>query len=155
MVEYVLCYAESIDNPDIDWVVLVDKTSPSWQIGRLNLPGGKVEPGETPVRAAVRELREETSLEAELPMCEVNGTMHGPNWIVHVVRCPFRGPFQVGYDRDERPLIVGLRQALEIGSHVLPELRTIIPLCISRQHWQMIISEDRNYFNYVLQVGER
>lgn len=155
MVEYVLCYAESIDNPDVDWVVLIDKKSPPWQAGRLNLPGGKIEPGETPVRAAIRELREETNLEAVITMCEVIGVIHGPDWIVHVVLCPFHGPFQVGCSGDEHPLIVGLRQALEYGSRVLPELRTIIPLCISKQPWQMIVNRDQNSYSYVLQVGEK
>jgi len=155
MVEYVLCYAESIDNPDIDWVVLIDKKNPSWQAGRLNLPGGRVEPGETPVRAAIRELAEGTGFEAELPMCEVIGTMHGPDWIVHVVLCPFKGPFKTIYYGNEPPMVVGLRQALEVGSRVLPELRTVIPLCIARTPWQMLISEDRNCFSYILRVGGR
>ena len=46
MKQYVLCYAESIDNPDIDWVVLIDKKNPLWQDGHLNLPGDKMDDGE-------------------------------------------------------------------------------------------------------------
>lgn len=153
MKEYVLCYAESIDAPYIDLVVFMDKTNPPWQIGKLNLPGGKIEPGETAVQAAVRELREETDLKAELTMCEAKGVMHGLDWVVHVVLCPFYGPFKIGYVGDECPLVLNLSQALEFGSRILPELRVIIPLCISRQSWQMIVNKDRNLFNYVLQVG--
>jgi 8-oxo-dGTP pyrophosphatase MutT (NUDIX family) len=125
-----------------------------WQDGRLNLPGGKVEPGESVLAAACRELKEETSLVASTVDCELLGTMHGTDWIVSVVRCGFRGPFSVSYNGPERPLVIGLREALCLGSCILPELRVILPLCISRQPWQMILSEDRNYFNYVLHVNE-
>lgn len=38
--------------------------------GRVVAPGGKIDPGETPAEAAVRELREETSVIAELEALE-------------------------------------------------------------------------------------
>ena len=40
-------------------VVLIQKKRPRWQSGRLNGVGGKIEPGETPEQAMVREFREE------------------------------------------------------------------------------------------------
>lgn len=43
-----------------DQVLLVLKDRPAWQKGKLNLPGGKIEDGETPLKAAIRELKEET-----------------------------------------------------------------------------------------------
>lgn len=41
-------------------VVLIRKTKPKNQAGRLNGVGGKIEPGESPVQAMVREFQEET-----------------------------------------------------------------------------------------------
>jgi ADP-ribose pyrophosphatase YjhB (NUDIX family) len=153
MKQYVLCYAESIDNPDIDWIVLINKSFPHWQNGKLNFPGGAVRDQETVIKAAGRILEETTGLIADFG--EVLGTMHGIDWHVSVVLCPFHGPFSVKYDGGERPLVTSLREALCMGSRILPELRTILPLCIARQQWQMILSEDRNWFNYVLQVNDQ
>ncbi|POA81039.1 hypothetical protein C1882_26240 [Pseudomonas sp. FW305-E2] len=49
-------------------VLLVRKKSGKW-----NFPGGAIEPGESPVAAARRELQEETSIEGHglLPLCTV------------------------------------------------------------------------------------
>lgn len=57
--KYVLIFACIEDSEDF---ILVLKDSPKWQYGRLNLPGGKIEDGETPLDAAKRELLEETGL---------------------------------------------------------------------------------------------
>lgn len=46
-------------------VVLIWKEKPAWQKGKLNGVGGKIEPGETPYQAMVREFKEETGLQVE------------------------------------------------------------------------------------------
>src|SRR5688572_3151742 len=43
-------------------VLLIHKNRPAWQAGKLNLPGGKVEEGETPEQAVIREFMEETGI---------------------------------------------------------------------------------------------
>jgi 8-oxo-dGTP diphosphatase len=40
-------------------VLLIEKNHPEWQKGRLNGIGGKIEKGETPLQAMIREFREE------------------------------------------------------------------------------------------------
>ena len=45
-----------------DWILIVKKDRPEWQKGRYNLPGGKIEEGESPEEAAIRELEEEAGL---------------------------------------------------------------------------------------------
>ncbi len=49
---------------DGDEIVLVRQTRPGAASGTLEVPGGTVEPGETPEQTAVRELAEECSLGA-------------------------------------------------------------------------------------------
>lgn len=43
-------------------VLLIRKNRPDWQAGRLNGIGGKIEPGEAPIDAMIREFKEETGL---------------------------------------------------------------------------------------------
>lgn len=48
-----------------DAVLLIRRAKPPYQ-GEWSLPGGRIEPGERAVDAALRELREETGVEAEI-----------------------------------------------------------------------------------------
>lgn len=57
---YVNGFMFSFDNLQ---VALVEKGKPDWQAGKLNGIGGKVEDGEIPNEAMVREFREETGYE--------------------------------------------------------------------------------------------
>lgn len=50
-------------NPSRDLVLLIEKDRPAWQAGKLNGVGGKLEDGEDPMVAMVREFREETGIE--------------------------------------------------------------------------------------------
>lgn len=47
---------------DLKNVMLIRKTKPAWQAGKLNAIGGKIEPGETEYGAMVREFEEETGI---------------------------------------------------------------------------------------------
>lgn len=57
MREYVNSF---IFDPIIQEVALIKKNRPKWQAGKLNGIGGKIEPGETPLEAIKREVKEET-----------------------------------------------------------------------------------------------
>lgn len=56
MIEYVVGYLFDFSNN----VVLIRKTKPAWQAGKMNGIGGKVEPGENALQAMIREFKEET-----------------------------------------------------------------------------------------------
>ena len=63
MQEYVLVFP--FDPREQGRIMLIRKAKPEWQRGRLNLVGGKVEPGESFDDAAVREFAEETQVPAD------------------------------------------------------------------------------------------
>ncbi len=64
MTEYVLGFAFTHDYAGFNRVMLIRKTKPDCQAGRLNGIGGKVEPGEEPHEAMSREFGEEAGLES-------------------------------------------------------------------------------------------
>ncbi len=48
-----------------DRMLVIRKARPAWQAGRFNGIGGKIEPGETPLQAMIREAGEEAALVVE------------------------------------------------------------------------------------------
>ena len=80
-------YAERPDGT----ILLMKRAEGTAMAGQYFMPGGIVDPGETPYEGAVRELREETGLECSEPL-----TMVGcyPLWIYgqDFLQLSFRGP---------------------------------------------------------------
>lgn len=74
----------AVEGTDLDRhaVLIQKKDRPAWQRGKLNLPGGRIEPGESPSFAARREIGEETGLiiPENLGVC---GTLEGDDWVVY------------------------------------------------------------------------
>lgn len=70
-------------DPSMTRVVLIRKNRPTWQAGKLNGIGGKIEPEETPSQAMVREFREETGLQTVLQDWAHTGLVTGEDYTVH------------------------------------------------------------------------
>lgn len=150
MTEYVLCCAITHGFND-RWVLVVKKKSPEWQRGRLNLPGGHIEAGETACKAAHRELLEETGYRTSMP--SESGRIVGPDYVCTVVLCDLleRTPVtSVDEDFCWMSYDTALRSPL-----LIPNLRLILPLVYSGvRGWVLKQCEDGLSPNWLVTLPE-
>ena len=108
------------------------------------MPGGKIEPGESPYQAASRELREETNLLCYA--CEFMGQISGEFGQVHVIKCmtPVHAEAR---QMEEQPIYtLWLDEALN-HPKLIPNLKLVIPLCLANiKMWD--ICDTRGVMNY-------
>ena len=146
--EYVLCFVPFLDAKAFyhSHILLIEKEKPEWQKGKLNLPGGKLESGETPEGAAFRELWEETSLQAI--DCKIMGKLTGATYVVHVVTC-YVGSRDYPVQREtEKPLKLWIDDALS-RPNLISNLKLVIPLCLAGvKGWE--IEDKHNYYRVSL-----
>jgi 8-oxo-dGTP pyrophosphatase MutT (NUDIX family) len=120
--EYVLCYVRL---PNTESVYVIEKKRPAWQAGKINLPGGHVEPGETPHEAAARELKEETDLDCI--DTKLMGTLEGDGYVVYCVLCKL-DPKERHYSEsmtDEEVSVMKLSEAYR-SPKVMPNLPYVL-----------------------------
>ena len=127
MIDYVAGFLLS---PDRSQVALVRKAKPAWQVGRWNGVGGKIEEGETPMAAMVREYWEEA------------GVMTWPLQWQHRVTLSFNGGrvyFFLGFSEQVTLTRTAHHEVEPVQAHQLSQLaniplmqnlRWIIPLCM-------------------------
>ena len=122
-------------NPERTKVALIQKRRPDWQCGKLNGIGGKIEPGETPLQALVREFVEEAG---DTPLayqwhkfCSL-GDSDSPlslgTWEVHFFKA-----FQnmvLTTKTDEEVGWFSVDEVLALKHPTLPNLRWLIPLAL-------------------------
>lgn len=122
MSNYVVSFAD-IDNGD---VLLVLKDRPAWQAGRLNLVGGKIEDGETPMEAAVRELQEESGLIGD--MDKLCGIVRGKEVMVYCCRVKVAST-EINPRPGETEKVDWYKwEDVKNDPRLMPNLRVIIPL---------------------------
>jgi 8-oxo-dGTP pyrophosphatase MutT (NUDIX family) len=143
--EYTIAYAKHVGPNDMG-ILIVIKDRPEWQKDKVNLVGGKIEKGETPIQAAVRELEEESGL---IPVCDpyLSGCIKGDFGIVHCVTVPV-------FETDIRPNpgeteLVGWVKWSELQDHpaLIPNLRVVIPLMMTGVRDWIVLDEGPTWDN--------
>lgn len=146
MNEYVLVLPLGYD------VLLVLKDRPEWQKGKLNILGGKIEPGETPTQAAVRELKEESGLIADT--LEICGKLCGDNYVVYCLNCKIID--NIVKPREGETEYVNWYSWNKVinDPRLIPNLKVIIPLLMMNVHGWTII-DDVTSHKFTIELNEK
>ncbi len=113
---------------DLRRVVLIRKTRPAWQAGRVNGLGGKLLPGESPADAARREVREEAGVDVE-GWTEVV-VWDDPVYRLHVMRAADDEAALARTAEDQEVFLADVRA---LPDEVIDNLRWLIPLALDRE----------------------
>jgi 8-oxo-dGTP diphosphatase len=122
--DYVLALLFTVDARE---VVLVRKTRPAWQAGRVNALGGKLHDGEALLEAARREVREEAGVDVD--GWEEFLVWHDPEYRLRVVRAFDDAARRATTAEDQQ---VFLARVDALPPNVIDNLRWIIPLALDR-----------------------
>lgn len=124
MLVYVLAL---LFTPDRARVVLVHKTRPAWQAGRVNALGGKLHAGESPVDAARREVREEAGV--DVAGWEEFLVWDDAQYRMHACRA-FDPAAAAAHTAEDQAVF--LADALALPANVIDNLRWLVPLALDR-----------------------
>jgi 8-oxo-dGTP diphosphatase len=128
------CFHESGDE-----VVLIRKQHPSWQKGKLNGVGGKMEPGESGYQTMVREFQEETGIRlAEWEQfATIRGTSgptkrgadHPEDWVIYFFKAFDTVAFDTVDTLTDEPI-----ERISVGDlpglTTVPHLKWLVPLAL-------------------------
>lgn len=131
MKEYVLGFccvkAGELYGPEEDQAIFIHKNRPAWQAGKINLPGGAIEEGETPEEAIIREFEEETGL--NVGGVEKVGEMRDRDFRIHCLNILWTVNRVIQPRPEETEKVEWMDISLALRkSNLIPNLRVIIPL---------------------------
>ncbi len=121
---YVLALLFTLDRRH---VVLVHKTRPAWQAGRVNALGGKLHLGESATSAARREVREEAGV--DVSAWEEFLVWDDAQYRMHACRA-FDAAAERAHTAEDQTVF--LADALALPSTVIDNLRWLVPLALDR-----------------------
>ena len=108
-------------------VVLMRRTRPAWQAGRVNALGGKLMPDESPLAAARRETMEEAAV--DVTGWEELLVWDDPVYRLHVMRA-FDDAAERARTAEDQEVFLAPVQALP--AELIDNLRWLIPLALDR-----------------------
>ena len=108
-------------------VLLIQKNRPVWQSGKLNGPGGKLEPDESFEDAMVREFREETGLDTFKDEWKHVLTWNGPDYELRFYSTQTDAVYDAKTTTDEHVRTYYTESMNQLP--LVPNLKWIIPLC--------------------------
>ena len=132
MTEYVLCYVRDLCGD----ILAIERRKQDWQQGKLNLPGGRIEVGETAEQAAIREIKEEANIDAT--DTTFIGSIHYAESTIYVLDCGFNpDDNEVKSSAEGEVIWFGCPELLR-DPRLIPNLRVIIPLAVAGVHgWRL------------------
>ena len=115
---------------DLTHVVLLEKQSPAWQKGLFNGVGGKIEEGESPVQAMVRECEEETGVSINENNWTCYAHLTKPNYFeLDVFFAISDLTFSAKTTEKEHVHILKLD---DIPNNIIPNLKWLIPMALDQ-----------------------
>lgn len=115
--------------PDRQRVVLMRRSRPEWQAGRVNALGGKLLPGESAAAAASREVLEEAGV--QVPEREWRETVvwRDPVYRMHVLAAFHPAARMARTAEDQEVFLAGVR---DLPEEAIENLRWLIPLALDK-----------------------
>lgn len=137
MKKYVLGFAF---NEDRTQVALIMKLRPVWQANKLNGIGGKIEAGEKPHAALVREFREEAGVSTAQTEWQLFALMEGSDFAVYTMRAEL-DPARFGQLRtctDETVVTIPL-DSPQLHKYAIPNLHWLIAAALDPDAGRMVL----------------
>ena len=122
-------------DPENLHVVLIRKTKPEWQMGLLNGVGGAVEYPESPLKAMIREFKEETGVDISTWKQFIR--LNDRAWYVDFFKAQSPDFRLVKSMTEEEVLIVSINELSKYNT--IPNIRWLIPMCLDPNHHDGIL----------------
>lgn len=119
-----------IFNPSLTRVLLIHKTNPEWQRGKVNGIGGKNEKNEGKLDCIVREVKEETGLITKKNEWSLVGTMYSQDWENDVFALIYSGKESDAKSTDKE--IVEWFDVNNLPQNAIDNVSWLVPLCLDK-----------------------
>jgi len=131
-----------IFNSSLNKVLLVHKTKPVWQDGRINGIGGKFEEDEDMFECIVRETQEESTLVTKQSDWKFVGILLWPGKEIHVLTCIYNDPTTDAQQNDYEQIEWFPTNALP--DNILENLNWLVPMSK-----QVILGHSQGFTNCI------